>query len=160
MMFEEKVKEGKKSAKKMIKIGYVCYKKINFAKEQEKFKEFIEKVTHMNGLYLTSCDLCNCIVRIELILNYEKMMKKFVICGDKDDEIKEEKEEDNNSIDEGKNNNENKNKKKKKIKKKKIKKRKKKKRKKKKKKKKKERKKEKKNMNKVALIKQKKILKN
>jgi len=100
-----------KSAKKMIKIGYVCYKKINFAKEQEKFKEFIEKVTHMNGLYLTSCDLCNCTVRIELILNYEKMMKKFVICGDKDDEIKEEKEEDNNSIDEGKNNNENKNKK-------------------------------------------------
>ena len=103
-----------KSSKKIIKIGYVCYKKLIFNEEQEKFKEFIDKVTHINGLFLQSCDLCRCSMYIELVLKYEKNTKIFVICGKNDNEIKEEKDEDSNSLDdkkEGEDNEKSKNKK-------------------------------------------------
>ena len=87
-----------KSAKKLLKIGYICYNKIIYKENQEIFKDFIEKVTKLNGIYLTSCDLCKCQICIELIISYEKKIKKFVICGQNPAEIiKEEKDEDNNS---------------------------------------------------------------
>ena len=85
-----------KSAKKLLKIGYICYNKITYKENQEMFKDFIEKVTKLNGIYLTSCDLCKCQICIELIISYEKKQKKFVICGQNPEEIiKEEKDEDN-----------------------------------------------------------------
>ena len=84
-----------KSAKKLLKIGYISYKKIVFKEDQEDFKDFIEKVTKINGIYLASCDLCKCPLCIELKLIYEKKEKKFVICGEPISEaIKEEKDED------------------------------------------------------------------
>ena len=84
-----------KSAKKLLKIGYISYKKIVYKEEQEDFKDFIEKVTKINGIYLASCDLCKCPLCIELRLIFEKKEKKFVICGESVSEaIKEEKEED------------------------------------------------------------------
>ena len=67
-----------KSAKKLLKIGYISYKKIVFKEDQEDFKDFIEKVTKINGIYLASCDLCKCPLCIELKLIYEKKEKKFV----------------------------------------------------------------------------------
>jgi len=87
-----------KSAKKVLKIGYVSYKKIVFKEEQEEFKDFVDKVTKINGLYLASCDVCKCPMGIELKITYENKEKKFVICGDNvSDAIKEEKEEEANS---------------------------------------------------------------
>ena len=83
-----------KSAKKILKIGYVSYKKIVFKEEQENFKNFVEKVTKLNGIYLTSSGVCNCSMGIDLILRYENKEKKFIICGEgTTDAIKEEKEE-------------------------------------------------------------------
>ena len=97
-----------KSAKKLLKIGYVSYKKINYKEDQEDFKDFVEKVTKLNGLYLTSSDVCKCMMCIELKLIYENKEKKFIICGDSPTEaIKEEKEEEVNS---GESDEENKNK--------------------------------------------------
>ena len=99
-----------KSAKKVLKIGYVSYKKISFKEDQEDFKDFIDKVTKFNGLYLASCDVCKCPMGIELKIIYENKEKKFVICGQSvSDAIKEEKEEEANSgeSDEEKNKNKN-----------------------------------------------------
>ena len=99
-----------KSAKKLLKIGYVSYSKIIYKEDQEEFKDFIEKVTQFNGLYLASCDVCKCPTSIELKLIYENKEKKFVICGDNVAAIKEEKDEDINSgaSEEGNNKNNNK----------------------------------------------------
>ena len=101
-----------KSAKKLLKIGYISYNKIIFKENQEIFKDFIEKVTRLNGIYLASCNICDCQLCIELVITYEKKVKKFVICGQSSEEIiKEEKDEDNNSG-QSDDNNENNNKKK------------------------------------------------
>ena len=101
-----------KSAKKLLKIGYISYNKIIFKENQEIFKDFIEKVTRLNGIYLASCNICDCQLCIELVITYEKKTKKFVICGQSSEEIiKEEKDEDNNSG-QSDDNNENNNKKK------------------------------------------------
>jgi len=87
-----------KSAKKLLKIGYVSFKKLSFKENQEMFEEFIEKVTKINGIYLTSCDVCKCSMGIELVIIYENKKKKFVICGESLEEtIKEEKDEDAHS---------------------------------------------------------------
>ena len=87
-----------KSAKKMLKIGYISYNKIVFKENQEIFKGFIDKVTKLNGIYLTSCNICKCQLCIELVITYEKKVKKFVICGQSlEGMIKEENDEDINS---------------------------------------------------------------
>ena len=89
-----------KSAKKLLKIGYISYRKIIYKEDQEIFKDFIDNVTNMNGLYLASSDICKCPMCIELILIYENKKKKFVICGDDLGEaIKEEKEENSGESD-------------------------------------------------------------
>ena len=87
-----------KSAKKLLKIGYISFKKLSFKENQEMFEEFIEKVTKINGIYLTSCDVCKCSMGIELVIIYENKKKKFAICGESLEEtIKEEKDEDAHS---------------------------------------------------------------
>ena len=94
-----------KSAKKLLKIGYISYRKIIYKEDQEIFKDFIDNVTNMNGLYLASSDICKCPMCIELILIYENKKKKFVICGDDLGEaIKEEKEENSGESDKGETN--------------------------------------------------------
>ena len=87
-----------KSAKKMLKIGYISYNKMVFKENQEIFKDFIDKVTKLNGINLTSCNICKCQLCIELVITYEKKVKKFVICGQSlEGMIKEENDEDINS---------------------------------------------------------------
>ena len=70
-----------KTSKKLIKIGYVGFEKMEFNDKQEKFKDFIIYVTNRKGLYLTSCDICKCTVSIQLLLKYEKEEKVFLLCG-------------------------------------------------------------------------------
>ena len=56
------------SSKKLVKIGYVGFKKITYKDKQVDFYDFIETVTKQNGLYITSCDVCKCIISIQLLL--------------------------------------------------------------------------------------------
>lgn len=70
-----------KTSPKLIKIGYVALKKIIFKEKEEDFKEFIFSVIKQNGLFITSCDICNCTISIQLLLKYEEKEKIFVLCG-------------------------------------------------------------------------------
>ena len=89
-----------KSSKKVINIGYVAFKKIEYNDEQEEFEKFIKEVTTQNGLFLTSCEVCPCTIFIQLLLKYEEKEKKFVLCGKSESEEKEKdvKGEDDNVI--------------------------------------------------------------
>ena len=89
-----------KSSKKVINIGYVAFKKIEYNDEQEEFEKFIKEVTTQNGLFLTSCEVCPCTLFIQLLLKYEEKEKKFVLCGKSESEEKEKdvKGEDDNVI--------------------------------------------------------------
>ena len=60
-----------KSSKKLVKIGYVGFKKITYKDDQVDFCDFIEGITRQNGLYITSCDVCKSIVSIQLLLKYK-----------------------------------------------------------------------------------------
>ena len=86
-----------KSSKKLVKIGYIGFKKIKFKNEQVEFQDFVESVINQNGLFLTSCDVCECKICIQLLLVFEKKEKKFVLSGTPEEEKKEEdiKEDDN-----------------------------------------------------------------
>ena len=86
-----------KSSKKLVKIGYIGFKKIKFKNEQVEFQDFVESVINQNGLFLTSCDVCECKICIQLLLIFEKKEKKFVLSGTPEEEKKEEdiKEDDN-----------------------------------------------------------------
>ena len=70
-----------KTSPKLIKIGYVGLKKIIFKEKEEDFKNFIFSVTRQNGLFITSCDICNCTISIQLLLKYEEKDKIFLLCG-------------------------------------------------------------------------------
>ena len=89
-----------KSSKKIINIGYVAFKKIEYNDEQEEFEKFIKEVTTQNGLFLTSCEVCPCTIFIQLLLKFEEKEKKFVLCGKSESEEKEKevKGEDDNVI--------------------------------------------------------------
>ena len=89
-----------KSSKKVINIGYVAFKKIEYNDEQEEFEKFIKEVTTQNGLFLTSCEVCPCAIFIQLLLKYEEKEKNFVLCGKSESEEKEKdvKGEDDNVI--------------------------------------------------------------
>ena len=89
-----------KSSKKIINIGYVVFKKIEYSDEQEEFEKFIKEVTTQNGLFLTSCEVCPCTIFIQLLLKFEEKEKKFVLCGKSESEEKEKdvKGEDDNVI--------------------------------------------------------------
>ena len=79
-----------KTSPKLIKIGYVGLKKIIFKEKEEDFKDFIFSVTRQNGLFITSCDICNCTISIQLLLKYEEKEKIFLLCG-KSTDIKKPK---------------------------------------------------------------------
>ena len=68
-------------SKKLIKIGYVGFRRITYKDEQVEFCDFIENVTNQKGLYLTSCDVCKCIISIQLLLKYKDKEKIFVLSG-------------------------------------------------------------------------------
>ena len=70
-----------KTSKKLIKIGYVGLKKMIFQDDQIDFQDFIIRVLNKRGIYLTSCDVCKCIINIQLLLKYEKEEKYFLLCG-------------------------------------------------------------------------------
>ena len=70
-----------KSSKRLIKIGYVGFKRITYKDEQVEFVDFIEEITQQNGLYLTSCDVCKSIVSIQLLLKYKNKKKIFLLSG-------------------------------------------------------------------------------
>ena len=70
-----------KSSQKLIKLGYVGFKKIIYKDEQIEFQDFVEEITNQKGLFLTSCDVCECTVCIQLLLIFEKKYKKFVLSG-------------------------------------------------------------------------------
>ena len=69
-----------KTSPKLIKIGYVGLKKIIFKEKEEDFKDFIFSITQQNGLFITSCDICNCTISIQLLLKYEKKEKVLKLC--------------------------------------------------------------------------------
>ena len=88
-----------KISPKLIKIGYVGLKQIIFKEKEEDFKDFIFSVTKKNGLFITSCNICNCTISIQLLLKYEEKEKVFLLCG-KSINIKKQKndlEKKNNS---------------------------------------------------------------
>ena len=70
-----------KSSQKLIKIGYIGFKKIIYKDEQIEFQDFVEEITNQNGLFLTSCDVCDCTICIQLVLIYGKKQKNFVLSG-------------------------------------------------------------------------------
>ena len=99
-----------KSAKKLLKIGYVSFKKLSFKENQEIFEEFIEKVTKINGIYLTSCDVCKSTISIQLLLKYKNKQKIFLLSGistpiTNDDKKNNNKKENKNEEDKIDNNN-------------------------------------------------------
>ena len=84
------------SSKKLIKIAYVGFKRITYKDEQVDFCDFIEAVTKQNGIYITSCDVCKCIISIQLLLKYKNNQKKYVLSGVSTPITKEEIEIKNN----------------------------------------------------------------
>ena len=84
-----------KSSRKLVKIGYIAFKKIIFKNEQIEFQDFVEAVINQNGLFLTSCDVCSCTISIQLLLVYEKKEKKFILSGESEKKEEENKEDDN-----------------------------------------------------------------
>ena len=86
-----------KSCKKLVKIGYVGFKKITYKDEQVDFCDFIEGITRQNGLYITSCDVCKSIVSIQLLLKYKNKEKIYLLSGVSTPIIKENKKEDSNN---------------------------------------------------------------
>ena len=70
-----------RTSKKLVKIGYVGLKKMEFKDKQKNFQDFIISVTKQNGLYITSCDVCKCTISIQLLLKYENEEKIFLLSG-------------------------------------------------------------------------------
>ena len=84
-----------KTSPKLIYVGYVVFKKINFKNEQIEFKKFLYGVLKKNGLFITSCDICECSINVQLILKYNKQEKIFSLVeeskGVKKSELKHKK---------------------------------------------------------------------
>ena len=84
-----------KTSPKLIYVGYVVFKKINFKNEQIEFKKFLYGVLKKNGLFITSCDICECSINVQLILKNNKQEKIFSLVeeskGVKKSEIKHKK---------------------------------------------------------------------
>ncbi len=82
-----------KSSKKLVKIGYVGFKKITYKDDQVDFYDFVEEVTRQNGLFITSCDVCKSVVSMQLLLKYKNKQKIFLLSGQSTTIIKEEKKD-------------------------------------------------------------------
>ena len=95
-----------KTSPKLIYIGYVVLKKIIFKGEQNDFKKHLYYVLKKRGLFIKSCDICDCSINVQLILKYQKDEKAFPLVEEskcKNIEIKnkkkyeEDKEDNTNS---------------------------------------------------------------
>jgi hypothetical protein len=75
-----------KIAFKKILIKYVCYNSINYEKTEKEIIDFIYNVTVENGLYLDSCEICPCKIKIQLILYYKNHCKYFILLENSDSE--------------------------------------------------------------------------
>jgi hypothetical protein len=96
------------SSKKLLKLGYVGFKKITYKDEQVDFEDLIETITRQNGLYITSCDVCKSTVSIQLLLKFKDKQKIFVLSGISTPITNEEKKDkDNNNKAEEKKNDKN-----------------------------------------------------
>ena len=97
-----------KTSPKLIYIGYVVFKKIKFKGEQNDFQKFLYNVLKRRGLFIKSCDICDCSINVQLVLKYEKDEKSFSLVeeskGNKKSEIKDKKvyKEDNEENDDEK----------------------------------------------------------
>ena len=84
-----------KTSPKLIHIGYVIFKKLNFKNDQIEFQKFLFGILRKRGLFITSCDICDCSINIQLLLKYEKEEKSFLLAeeskGNKKSEIKHKK---------------------------------------------------------------------
>ena len=84
-----------KTSPKLIYIGYVVFKKIKFKGEQNDFQKFLYNVLKRRGLFIKSCDICDCSINVQLVLKYEKDEKSFSLVeeskGNKKSEIKDKK---------------------------------------------------------------------
>ena len=84
-----------KTSPKLIYVGYVVFKKITFKNEQNEFQKFLYSILKKKGIFITSCDICECSINVQLILKYEKDEKIFALCeeskGNKKNEIKHKK---------------------------------------------------------------------
>ena len=83
-----------KTSPKLIYIGYVVLKKIIFKGEQNDFKKHLYYVLKKRGLFIKSCDICDCSINVQLILKYQKDEKAFPLVEEskcKNIEIKNKK---------------------------------------------------------------------
>ena len=101
-----------KVLKEKIKIKFICFRKMKYKQNQIEFKEFLNNIINLNGLYFESHSVCKCELSIQLRLKYNGKRRLFVLCGDKspleddcdEDEFGDEyKEEDNVLLEEGAN---------------------------------------------------------
>ena len=101
-----------KILKEKIKIKVICLRKMKFKQNQIQFKEFMNNIINLNGLYFESHSVCRCELSIQLRLRYNGKRRLLVLCGDKspleddcdEDEIDNNyKENDNVLLEEGAN---------------------------------------------------------
>ena len=79
-----------KTSPKLIRVGYVVFKKINFKNDQIDYQKFFYGVLRKKGLFITSCDICDCSINIQLLLKYEKEEKIFLLAEESKGRIKRE----------------------------------------------------------------------
>ena len=101
-----------KVLKEKIKIKFICFRKLKYKQNQIEFKDFLNNIINLNGLYFESHSVCRCDLSIQLRLRYNGKRRILVLCGDKspleddcnEDECEDEyKEEDNVILEEGAN---------------------------------------------------------
>ena len=98
-----------KVLKEKVKIKHICFRKMKYKESQLKFKDFLENIIKLNGLYFDSYSICKCELSIQLRLRFNGKRRLFVLCGEKspleddgdEDDGIENKEEDNIMLEEG-----------------------------------------------------------
>lgn len=71
-----------------IKIRYLCFNSTKYSNEEIDFFDLISYVTTENGLYIDSCEICQCDMKIQLKIYFEKEEKVFMLLneeGEKND---------------------------------------------------------------------------
>ena len=99
-----------KILKEKVTIKHICFRKMKYKESQLKFKDFLENILNLNGLYFDSHSICRCELSIQLRLRYNGKRRLFVLCGEKspleddgDEEDMDDREEDNVMLEEGAN---------------------------------------------------------
>ena len=99
-----------KILKEKVTIKHICFRKMKYKESQLKFKDFLENILNLNGLFFDSHSICRCELSIQLRLRYNGKRRLFVLCGEKspleddgDEEDMDNREEDNVMLEEGAN---------------------------------------------------------